>query len=103
MPVTEEMRLAEQRELRDQCTVFLAGHGPVTAAGLLADIPTDTVTDRYGSGGVVAELEIEVGGLLGKPAAVFLPSGTMAQQCLRPAGPDVAPGAQALVDSSPPW
>ena len=80
MPATEELPLAEQRELRDQCTVFLAGHGPVTAAGLLAGIPADTVTDRYGSGGVVAELEIEVGGLLGKPAAVVLPSGTMAQQ-----------------------
>src|SRR5215470_8562838 len=80
MPATEEMSLAEQRELRDGCTVFLAGHGPVTAAGLLAGIPADTVTDRYGDGGVVAELEIEVGALLGKPAAVFLPSGTMAQQ-----------------------
>src|SRR6516164_9987385 len=80
MPAIEEMSLAEQRELRDQCTVFLAGHGPVTAAGLLAGIPADTVTDRYGSGGVVADLETEVGGLLGKPAAVFLPSGTMAQQ-----------------------
>jgi threonine aldolase len=80
MPATEEMALAEQRELRDQCTVFLAGHGPVTAAGLLAGIPADTVTDRYGSGGVVTELETKVGGLLGKPAAVFLPSGTMAQQ-----------------------
>src|SRR5262249_58537235 len=80
MPAIEEMALAEERELRDQCTMFLAGHGPVTATGLLAGIPADTVTDRYGSGGVVAELEIEVGGLLGKPAAVFLPSGTMAQQ-----------------------
>jgi threonine aldolase len=80
MPATEEMVLAEQRELRDQCTVFLAGHGPMTAAGLLAGIPPDTVTDHYGSGGVVAGLENEVGGLLGKPAAVFLPSGTMAQQ-----------------------
>jgi threonine aldolase len=74
------MSLAEQRELHDRCTVFVAGHGPVTAAGLLAAIPADTVTDRYGSGGVVAELESEVGGLLGKPAAVFVPSGTMAQQ-----------------------
>src|SRR5215469_15972470 len=80
MPAIEVMSLAEQRELRDQCTVFLAGHGPVTAAGLLAGIPADTVTDRYGSGGVVADLEMEVAGLLGKPAAVFLPSGTMAQQ-----------------------
>ena len=74
------MSLAEQRELRDQCTVFVAGHGPATPAGLLAGIPADTVADRYGDGGVVAELEMEVGGLLGKPAAVFLPSGTMAQQ-----------------------
>src|SRR5215469_13743500 len=80
MPAIGEMSLAEERELRDQCTAFLAGHGPVTATGLLAGIPADTVIDRYGSGGVVAELEMEVGGLLGKPAAVFLPSGTMAQQ-----------------------
>src|SRR5690349_14525206 len=80
MPATGEIAVAEERALRDQCTVFLTGHGPVTAAGLLAGIPADTVTDRYGSGGVVAELEMEVSGLLGKPAAVFLPSGTMAQQ-----------------------
>jgi threonine aldolase len=80
MPAAGEMSLAEQRELLDQCTVFLAGHGPVTAAGLLAGIPADTVTDRYGSGGVVADLEAEIGRLLGKPAAVFVPSGTMAQQ-----------------------
>lgn len=63
MPATEEMSPAEQRELRDQCTVFLAGHGPLTAAELLAGIPPDTVPDRYGSDGVVAELEIEVGGV----------------------------------------
>ena len=66
--------------LRAQCTLFLTGHGPVRPADLLASIPADTVPDRYGDGGVVAELEAEVAGLLGKPAAVFLPSGTMAQQ-----------------------
>ena len=43
-------------------------------------IPPDTATDVYGEGGVVEELEQEVAALLGKPAAVFLPSGTMAQQ-----------------------
>jgi threonine aldolase len=75
-----EMTRAEEAELRDRCTVFLAGHGPVTAAGLLAGIPDDTVPDRYGDGGVVAELEAEIAGLLGKPAAAFWPSGTMAQQ-----------------------
>ena len=40
----------------------------------------DIAPDRYGAGGVVAELEEEVRDLLGKPAAVFMPSGTMAQQ-----------------------
>jgi threonine aldolase len=37
------------------------------------------VPDRYGDGGVVAELEDEIAGLLGKPAAVYLPSDTMAR------------------------
>src|ERR1700738_1535541 len=80
MPPADQLSPAEQAALRDQCTRFLVGHGPVTAAGLLADIPADTATARYGDGGVVAELESEVAGLLGKPAAAFLPSGTMAQQ-----------------------
>jgi threonine aldolase len=77
---TGELSAAEETALRDQCTRFLTGHGPVTAADLLASIPADTEVDRYGDGGVVTELETEVAGLLGKPAAVFLPSGTMAQQ-----------------------
>src|SRR5579859_125268 len=80
MPVTDAMSPAEQAELRGKCRVFLAAHGSQTAADLLACIPGDTVTDRYGEGGVVAELEREIAGLLGKPAAVFVPSGTMAQQ-----------------------
>jgi threonine aldolase len=80
MPAADELTLAEQAALRGQCTVFLAGHGPVSAAELLATIPADTAVDRYGDGGVVAELEAEVAGLLGQPAAAFLPSGTMAQQ-----------------------
>jgi threonine aldolase len=75
-----ELSAAEETALRDQCTRFLTGHGPVRAADLLASIPADTEVDRYGDGGVVTELETEVAGLLGKPAAVFLPSGTMAQQ-----------------------
>jgi threonine aldolase len=52
----------------------------VSATVLLASIPADTAVDRYGDGGVVTELETEIAGLLGKPAAAFLPSGTMAQQ-----------------------
>jgi threonine aldolase len=82
MPASQELSPAGEAALRARCSVFLAGHGQVTAAGLLASIPAGTVTDRYGDGGVVSELEAEIAGLLGKPAAVFLPSGTMAQQCV---------------------
>src|SRR5579859_3837304 len=80
MAVTDAMSPAEQAELRGKCRVFLGAHGSPAAADLLACIPGDTAIDRYGEGGVVAELEREIAGLLGKPAAVFLPSGTMAQQ-----------------------
>ncbi len=66
--------------LRAGCTRFLNWHGVRSAADMLRTIPPDVETDRYGSGGVVDELEAEVASLLGKPAALFLPSGTMAQQ-----------------------
>jgi len=35
--------------------------------------------DVYGSGALISDLEQEVAALLGKPAALFLPSGTLAQ------------------------
>jgi threonine aldolase len=70
----------EARQLRERCTRHIHGHGPVTAADLLATIPPDTEIDRYGAGGVVGDLEREIAQRLGKPAAVFFPSGTMAQQ-----------------------
>ncbi len=54
----------------------------MVAADLLAGIDPATAVDRYGAGGVVAELEAEVAGLLGLPAALYLPSGTMAQQAV---------------------
>jgi threonine aldolase len=73
---------AELAALRATCTRFLAGHGAGRAADLLATIPPDTVTDRYGDGGAVTELESEIMLVLGKPAAVFVPSGTMAQQAV---------------------
>jgi threonine aldolase len=70
-------------ELRTSCTRHLCGHGRRLPADVLAevrDVIGDVAPDRYGEGGVVAELEAEVAALLGKPAAAFMPSGTMAQQ-----------------------
>jgi threonine aldolase len=64
----------------DGCKRFLAGHGPRKADDLLGLIPADTKIDYYGNGGVVSDLEAEVAALLGKEAALFVPSGTMAQQ-----------------------
>jgi threonine aldolase len=70
----------ELEALRLSCSRAIGNHGIRRVPDLLGMIPVDTVTDVYGEGGVVTELEQEVAALLGKPAAVFLPSGTMAQQ-----------------------
>ncbi|MEO6879761.1 MAG: beta-eliminating lyase-related protein [Mycobacteriaceae bacterium] len=70
---------AETRARRDRCTRFLSGDGAVAPAEHLAAIDPATVPDVYGEGGVVADLEAHVALLLGTEAAVFLPSGTMAQ------------------------
>src|SRR6476660_8654567 len=66
--------------LRRSCSRSLGWHGSRDAASYLAEIPEDTDPDLYGEGGVVAELEDEGATLLGTEAAVFMPSGTMAQQ-----------------------
>lgn len=62
------------------CDRALNAHGNRTAAAMLAEIPTDCGVDRYGAGGAVAALEDEMRTVLGKPAVVFMPGGTMAQQ-----------------------
>ena len=70
-------------ELRRRCTRFLNMHGSRPPSVVLAEVQEvlgDIEADRYGEGGVVTELEGEVAALLGKPAAVLMPSGTMAQQ-----------------------
>jgi threonine aldolase len=69
----------QTRARRAACTEFVNGDGLVRPADLLATINPDVTADVYGGGGVVADLEAHVAELLGKPAAVFLPSGTMAQ------------------------
>jgi len=64
---------------RAACTDSFLGNGLVRPPELLASIDPAAAPDVYGEGGVVADLERHVADLLGKPAAVFLPSGTMAQ------------------------
>ncbi len=73
-------RSAEAEKAAAACTRFLVGDGPRDAARLLATIPEGTEVDYYGVGGAVAELEEKVASLLGKEAALFVPTGTMAQQ-----------------------
>lgn len=84
MPPIDEL---EQRRTaaRNACRSALFGHGWPTPAELLAGLVAADAgddLDRYGKGGAVAALEQEVADLLGKPAAAFMPSGTMAQQCV---------------------
>src|SRR5271155_6046156 len=56
------------------------GLSPAAYARLLAEIAEarGIAVDDYSRGGVVAELEARMAALLGKEAAVFLPTGTLA-------------------------
>lgn len=71
-------------EIRRGCKRGLTGHGLVTprqaVEQLLEDIPPEMETDTYGAGEEIEALEREIAELLGKDAALFMPSGTMAQQ-----------------------
>src|SRR5262245_37029114 len=66
------------------CTRILSGKRPATIAEQLAALGgtgynLDRPHDIYGNE-IVADLEERVAQLLGKPAAAYLPTGTMAQQ-----------------------
>ncbi len=72
------------REIMGRCERWLGLRRAATAAELLraaADaLPADVWPDRYGEGEVVEGFERRMVELLGKDAAVLVPSGTMAQQ-----------------------
>jgi threonine aldolase len=74
----------ELRRLRAGSKRALGVHGLRSPSEMLAELasgePDELGEDWYGDGGVVTVLEDEVRTLLDKPAAVFMPSGTMAQQ-----------------------
>ncbi|MBV9522464.1 MAG: threonine aldolase [Alphaproteobacteria bacterium] len=77
----EQRTPAEKAAIRRRCTRILALDPPHPAAALaaLADYARDSEADYYAEGALAAALEARVAGLLGKEAALFVPTGTMAQ------------------------
>ena len=81
-------RQAEQKRRRGLirgCTRFLSGHGNVAAHEEMAEVAeycrnTGAEADVYGTGEFLNGFEEEMALLLGMEAAVFMPSGIMAQQ-----------------------
>ena len=75
---------ATPNQIRAACRRSVARHGGRSPAqrlrDLLDEVDEDERTDIYGQGPIIADFEAEVADLLGKEAAVFVPSGTMAQQ-----------------------
>ena len=73
-----------REEIFTRCERFLFGHGPqrprVVMADLAQEARPDEEPERYGEGSLIDAFEHQVARLLGQEAAVFLPSGTMAQQ-----------------------
>jgi threonine aldolase len=73
-----------REEAFSACERFLFGHGLQRPRDVLAELVEEAApeeeADRYGEGSLINDLEHEVATLLGKEAALFLPSGTMAQQ-----------------------
>ena len=82
--MTEADDLQSRRaKAREAATRLLSGTPYRSTAELLGDLARhapDLPTDRYGQGELIAGLEERASGLLGKEAAVFLPSGIMGQQ-----------------------
>jgi threonine aldolase len=84
VPTPVDVAAAKRREAAfAACERWVSGHGDISPADWLrqaADAVQADLRDTYGEGGEVEALEDEVKELLGKPAAVFMPSGIMAQQ-----------------------
>src|SRR5579871_525598 len=84
----QQEKLRQQRQEREavfaQCDRFLSGHGRMrlreTLLAMADEVGDDETLDIYGTGKLIEEFEHEIAGLLGKEAAVLLPTGTMAQQ-----------------------
>ncbi|MEO6890675.1 MAG: beta-eliminating lyase-related protein, partial [Ktedonobacteraceae bacterium] len=90
----------EKERIFNACTRQLAYHYNQTPRQVLSELAEATdpawEQDRYGEGEIITSFEADVARLLGKEAAVFMPSGTMCQQialrtwCERRKSPNVA-------------
>lgn len=73
----------ELGRLRTACPRALTHHLPqsprASLEALAAATPPGLIVDKYGAGGWLEAFEARIATELGKPAAVFMPSGTMAQ------------------------
>ena len=79
------MPMSEADEIQARCTNILPGHGPRLAIAdqlraIAGELAGDEMADVYGAGDYLTAFECEVADMFGKQAAVFMPSGTMAQQ-----------------------
>lgn len=74
----------EAKKIFKACNRFLTRDYPKSPRQVLSELAEVTdpelEEDRYGQGELITGFESEVAALLGKEAAVFMPSGTMCQQ-----------------------
>ena len=80
MPLSDE----DRQKLRERCAVVVGGFRPSSLADeyqLMADWcrANGVSRDSYGEGALIEHFEQRIAGLVGKVAAVFMPSGVMAQ------------------------
>lgn len=74
----------ERKQLRQQCKLVVPGFSTLSPAAEMSALAEWCEThqaenDVYGAGGLLAIFEQQIASILGKPAAVFMPSGVLAQ------------------------
>ncbi|MET0520220.1 MAG: beta-eliminating lyase-related protein [Burkholderiaceae bacterium] len=84
----QQQQQQQRQQLRQQCTTIVPGFSSLSPAEEFKALAAwcearqdagEPIADVYGEGGLLARFEQQIATLLGKPAAVFMPSGVMAQ------------------------